>query len=63
MSTCFGPSGVGALYEDHSLILSRLGILGTAQSDAAAFEGWALALLLHCGVKSVQIGVDLGAAP
>jgi hypothetical protein len=27
------------------------------QTDAAAFEAWALALLFHCGVQSVKIGL------
>ena len=39
------------------------GLNANMQSDPAAFEAWALALLIHCGAKSVQISVDPGARP
>ena len=34
--------------------MSLAGIAGNMQSDAAAFEAWTLALLVHCGVNTVN---------
>lgn len=42
--------------------MTKKGLLTNMQTDAAAFEAWALTLLLHCGVQSIQIGLDADAA-
>jgi len=41
-----------------TITMKKKGLNANMQSDPAAFEAWALALLIHCGVKSVQISVD-----
>jgi hypothetical protein len=51
---------VGGTREQATITMKEKGLNENMQSDAAAFEAWALALLIHCGVKSVQIGVDPG---
>ena len=37
------------------LTLSETAVLANMQTDAAAFEGWALALLLWCGEKTITL--------
>jgi hypothetical protein len=54
--------GIGGTQEQATITMKEKGLNANMQSDAAAFEAWALALLIHCGVKSVQISVDPGAA-
>lgn len=49
---------IGGTRERATITMKEKGLNENMQSDAAAFEGWALALLLHCGVQSVQITVD-----
>src|ERR1039458_7731525 len=44
--------------EQATITMKEKGLNANMQSDPAAFEAWALALLIHCGVKSVRIGVD-----
>jgi hypothetical protein len=51
---------VGGTREQATITMKEKGLNANMQSDAAAFEAWALALLIHCGVKSVKIGVDPG---
>lgn len=41
-----------------TITMKEKGLLANMQSDAAAFEGWALALLCHCQVQRVQIDID-----
>ena len=53
---------LGGTREIATLTMKDKGLLQNMQSDAAAFEAWALALLCHCGVRSVQISLDTGAA-
>lgn len=53
---------LGGTIEQATITMKEKGLHANMQSDAAAFEAWALALLIHCGVKSVQISVDPGAA-
>jgi hypothetical protein len=48
-------------HEQVTIMMTKKGLLANMQTDAAAFEAWALALLLHCGVQSIQIGLDTGA--
>jgi hypothetical protein len=57
------PSGISFVGEGEEvqLFLSAESVTANMQSDAAAFEAWALALLIYCGVQSVQISVDPGA--
>jgi hypothetical protein len=52
---------IGGMREQATITMKEKGLNANMQSDAAAFEAWALALLIHCGVKSVKIGVDPGA--
>jgi hypothetical protein len=49
---------IGGTRERAKITMKEKGLNGNMQSDAAAFESWALALLLHCGVQAVQIGMD-----
>ncbi len=51
---------IGGTREQATITMKEKGLNENMQSDAAAFEAWALALLIHCGVKSVKIGVDPG---
>ena len=51
---------IGGTREQATITMKKKGLNANMQSDAAAFEAWALALLIHCGVKSVKIGVDPG---
>jgi hypothetical protein len=51
---------IGGTREQATITMKEKGLNANMQSDAAAFEAWTLALLVHCGVKSVKI-VDLGA--
>ena len=53
---------LGGTIEQATITMKEKGLHANMQSDAAAFEAWALALLCHCGVQSVQIGLDPGAA-
>jgi hypothetical protein len=43
-----------------TITLTKKGLYGNMQADPAAFEGWALALLCHCGVKNIVIAVKEG---
>jgi hypothetical protein len=52
---------IGGTREQATITMKEKGLNENMQSDPAAFEAWALALLIHCGVKSVQISVDPGA--
>jgi hypothetical protein len=54
---------IGGTREQATITMKKKGLNENMQSDAAAFEGWALALLLHCRVKSVQISLDPGVEP
>ena len=53
---------LGGTIERATITMKGKGLHSNMQSDAAAFEAWALALLCHCGVQSVQIDLDSGAA-
>jgi hypothetical protein len=52
---------IGGTREQATITMKEKGLNENMQSDAAAFEAWALALLFHCGVQSVEISVDPGA--
>lgn len=52
---------IGGTREQATITMKEKGLNANMQSDAAAFESWAMALLIHCGVKYVKIGVDPGA--
>jgi hypothetical protein len=52
---------IGGTCEHATITMKEKALNENMQSDPAAFEAWALALLIHCGVKSVQISVDPGA--
>lgn len=41
-----------------TLTMTAKGLNSNMQSDASAAEPWALTLLLHCGAKTVEIGVE-----
>lgn len=43
-----------------TMTLTKKGLHANMQTDAAAFEAWALALLCHCDVKNVVIAVEEG---
>jgi hypothetical protein len=47
---------IGGTQEQATITMTEKGLKANMQSDAAAFEAWAL--LIHCGVKSVRISVD-----
>jgi hypothetical protein len=49
---------LGGTRELATITMKEKGLLANMQSDAAAFEGWALALLCHCQVQRVQIAID-----
>ena len=49
---------ISGTQEQATITMTEKGLNANMQSDAAAFEAWALALLIHCGVKSVKIGMD-----
>jgi hypothetical protein len=49
---------IGGTCQRATITMKKKGLHGNMQSDPAAFEAWALALLIHCGVRLVQIGVD-----
>ena len=52
---------IGGTREQATITMKEKGRHANLQTDPAAFEAWALALLFHCGVRSVQIGLDSGA--
>jgi len=52
---------IGGTREQATITMKVKGLNANMQTDPAAFEAWALALLIHCGVKCVKIGVDPGA--
>lgn len=54
---------IGGTREQATITMKKKGLNENMQSNPAAFEGWALALLIYCGVKCVQIGVDSEAVP
>jgi hypothetical protein len=54
---------LGGTREQATITMKEKGLNENMQTDAAAFESWALALLLHCGVQSVRISMDTGATP
>lgn len=46
---------------DHATIsITRKGLHANMQTDAAAFEAWALVLLCHCGVTEIEIALEGG---
>lgn len=49
--------GIGGTYEQATITMTEKGLNANMQDDEAAFEAWALALLLHCNVRSVKIGL------
>jgi hypothetical protein len=52
---------IGGTREQATITMKKKGLNDNMQTDAAAFEAWALALFLHCDVKSIQIGLEAGA--
>jgi hypothetical protein len=54
---------LGGTREQATITMKEKGLNENMQTDGAAFESWALALLLHCGVQSVRISMDTGAMP
>jgi hypothetical protein len=49
---------LGGTRELATITMKEKGLHANMQSDAAAFEAWALTLLCHCQVKRVQIDID-----
>jgi hypothetical protein len=49
---------IGGTREQATITMKEKGLDANMQTDAAAFEAWALALFLHCDVQSVRIGLD-----
>jgi hypothetical protein len=49
---------IGGTREQATITMKEKGLHSNMQTDAAAFEAWALALLLHCDVQSIRIGLD-----
>jgi hypothetical protein len=54
---------IGGTRKRATITMTKKGLKANMQTDASAFEAWSLALFLHCGVKSIQIGLDAGAEP
>jgi hypothetical protein len=52
---------IGGTRQQATITMKGKGLHANMQTDAAAFEAWALALLFHCRVQSVQIDLDPGA--
>jgi hypothetical protein len=52
---------IGGTREQATITMKEKGLSANMQTDAAAFEAWALALLFPCTVPTVQIGLDPGA--
>lgn len=53
---------IGGRHELVTIRMKKKGLQNNMQTDAAAFEAWALTLLCHCHVQRIQIDVDPGAA-
>ena len=49
---------LGGTRELATITMKEKGLQANMQSDAAAFEAWALTLLCHCQVQRVQIDID-----
>jgi hypothetical protein len=66
LNDCQFPAGteieIGGTRQEATITMKEKGLHANMQSDAAAFEAWALALLFHCGAQRVRIGVDVGAS-
>ena len=52
---------IGGTYEQATIMMTEKGLNANMQDNDAAFEAWALALLLHCNVRTVKIG--MGSTP
>jgi hypothetical protein len=52
---------IGGTREQATITMKQKGLQANMQTDAAAFEAWALALLFSCRAQSVQIALDPGA--
>jgi hypothetical protein len=52
---------IGGTREQVTITMKEKGLHANMQTDASAFEAWALALLLHCRVQSIRIGLDADA--
>jgi hypothetical protein len=51
---------IGGTRDQATITMTEKGLHANMQTDTGAFEAWALALLFHCGARSVQIGLDPG---
>jgi hypothetical protein len=52
---------IGGTRDQATITMKEKGLHANMQTDAAAFEAWALALLFSCGVQTVEIVLDPGA--
>jgi hypothetical protein len=52
-----GEIGICGNQDEVAITLTAKGIDGNMQTNAAAFEAWALVLLFHCQVKRIKIGL------
>ena len=53
---------IGGTLEKATITMKEKGLHANMQSDGAAFEAWALALLFPCRARKVRIGLDAGAS-
>lgn len=54
--------GIFGSQDEVTLTVTAKGLSGNMQTNAAAFEAWALVLLCHCQVKHIKIGLAPDAA-
>lgn len=50
--------GIHGTHDEATITVRAKGVAGNMQTNAAAFEAWALVLLCHCHVKRIKIGLD-----
>ena len=49
--------GISGSQDGATITVTAKGLSGNMQTNAAAFEAWALVLLFHCQVKHIKIGL------
>jgi len=52
-----GEIGICGSQDEVTITVTAKGLSGNMQTNAAAFEAWALVLLFHCRVKHIKIGL------
>ncbi|WP_461333180.1 hypothetical protein [Bradyrhizobium embrapense] len=50
--------GIYGTLDEATITVRAKGLAGNMQTNSAAFEAWALALLCHCQVKRIKIGLE-----